>query len=275
MEGLAGFVVKPICDITTAMYNTMLASFIENIGAYFRIHALRIHPEDNNNALHFEDHDGLVPLKRMFEEQKSGTFVLCAVKGAGKTCSWNWLGRGRSHVLLLQLRCPKQPLSLTTWLNRDVLGLTHRTEQSFSEHVRNAFGDSFFVTLILSDFDHPMSADSDQALEFLTDLHRDSVRSGAFNVLVESNDTSNAHAILDHFRGEARWIPLEWSDIGARDYADHHPPTLHVSPRHLVQTGSVTRASARLLDVVPARVVYDEMDARLRREMRDRLCVFE
>jgi hypothetical protein len=160
-------------------------------------------------------------------------------------------------------------------LNRDVLGLTHKTKQ-FSEHVRNAFGDSFFVTLILSDFDHPMSADSDQALEFLTDLHRDSVCSGAFNVLVESNDTSNAHAILDHFRGEARWIPLEWSDIGARDYADRHP-TLRVSPRHLVQTGSVTRASAtsRLLDVVPARVVYDEMDARLRREMRNRLCVFE
>ena len=178
-------------------YVAMFAPLIENIGSYWRIHQLRIRSDDNDA---FVDHAGLLPLKEVFETRSKGTFVLCAVQGAGKSCAINKFGEGS-----LLIRCPPQPLSLT-WFNRDILGMTHKTER-LSQHVRNAFGT--FVTLVLSDFDQAMV--SDCALEFLKELHRDSVQSGLFNVLVECNRTSNAHKILDFFRGEACWIPLERS----------------------------------------------------------------
>ena len=151
----------------------MFSQFLENIGSYYRMRQLCTRPES---------YEG--PLKQVFETQRQGTFVVCCASKFDK------------------VRCPPQPLSIA-WFNRSILGMTHKTER-LSQHVRNAFGT--FVTLVLSDFDQPMASHRAQALQFLKDLHRDSIESGLFNVLVEC--TSHAHAILDFFRGEACWIPL-------------------------------------------------------------------
>jgi hypothetical protein len=259
MDEIGGFGVWNIRDVGGAIYHSMFAPFVENIGSYWRIRHLQI--KSNDECL---DHDGLFPLKKVFETQDKGIFVLCAVEGAGKSCAINKFGSIRQSLLV---RC-REPLSIT-WFNRTILGMTHKTER-FSEHIRNAFGT--FVTLVLSDFDQAMTSDQDGAIKFLKELHQDSVQSGSFNVLLECNRTSNAHAILDIFRGEAYWVPLEWSEKGAAEYAKCNCLP-EAAALYLVRTGSVTRTRSRTRPC-PARVVYDEMDERIYNEMRNRLSVF-
>lgn len=253
----------------------------------------------------FIDHSGLAPLKQVWHQQR-GMFILCSPEGTGKTSAiLETAYKQKDHAQLLRLSCSNihDPLSME-WLDKNYLGSTdplwpvNRNIQSECQDIwRDIFktfpihqpriasrmlGKNNRVILCLEDFDHAMQLHRTKSLQFISDLHRESMSFTGFIVLVECVDHLIAHAILDHMRGQAYWIPLEWPHEATQEYmtqARVHPYHHDLASAFLKSTGDIRRLRRRLdagfQHVTLAEQLYDKLDARKNARYREALEIFE
>lgn len=253
----------------------------------------------------FIDHSGLNPLKQVWHQQR-GTFILCSPEGTGKTSSiLETAFKLKDHAQLLRLSCSNidDPLSID-WMHKNYLGETDPLWQASvpaPDECANLWRDIFKVfpppkqlfasrmigrnnrvILCIEDFDRAMQLHRTQSLQFISDLHRESMNSTNFLILVECKDHLIAHAILDHMRGQAYWIPLEWPKEATQEFMTHarvHPYHHDLASAFLESTGDIRRLRRRLDTgfkyVTPAEQLYDKLDARKFARYRDTLGIFE
>lgn len=253
----------------------------------------------------FIDHSGLAPLQKVWH-QKRGTYVLCSPEGTGKTSAiLETAFKLKDHAQLLRLSCANidDPLSIE-WLDKNYLGSTdplwpvNRNIQNECQDIwRDIFktfpiheprtasrmmGKNNRVILCLEDFDHAMQMHRTKSLQFMLDLHRESMSFTGFVVLVECKNPLNAHAILDHMRGQAYWIPLEWPPKAIQEYIEKarvHPYHHDLARSFLECVGNLRRLRQRLdtgfQHVTPAEQMYDKLDSRKYARVRDLLEIFE